>query len=154
MKYWLTTQWPPTVDGPQGVPEGVWLQEGKEHAGRDLSRGDLVFIYETKTGRPREDRLRYWLGRQGIVALVEILNVSLDNSFAHSHEVYSDGGELLWKKVARTQPTDVTRFCSHDDTCDCLQYSTNYFFRGFGRYNSGLLELGETEFGCLRSRFR
>ncbi len=69
MKYWLTTQWPPTVDSPQGAHESVWLQEGKEQAGRNLGRGDLVFIYETKTGRPREDRLRYWLGRQGIVAL-------------------------------------------------------------------------------------
>ncbi len=154
MKYWLTTQWPPTVDGPQGVHEGVWLQEGKEHAGMELRPDDLIFIYETKTGRPRADGLHYYQGDQSVVALVKVVDVNLENGFAHSHEVYSDGGELLWKKVARTQLIDGTHSCSHDDTCDCLEYSRNYFFHGFGRFHSGLLELTETEFECLRNHFR
>lgn len=153
MKYWLTTQWPPTVDGPR-EHEGIWLQEGKEDAGRDLRRDDLVFIYETKTGRRRQDGLRYWPGRQGIVALVGVFDVNLEEGFAQSHEVYSDGDELLWKMVARTRPIDSSHFCRHVGVCDCLEYSRNYLFRGFGRSKSGLRELTEPEFNCLRDHFR
>ena len=153
MKYWLTVHWPPTLDGAR-VQGGIWLQEGKEDVGRNLSRDDLVFIYETRTGRPREDKLGYWPGGQGIVALVEVVDVNLEQAFTLSHEAYSDGSELLWKMVARTRPIDVTHFCSHDDTCDCLEYSRNYFFRGFGRSKSGLRELTKSEFGCLRNHFR
>jgi len=154
MRYWLTTQWPPTVDYPRNILEHVWLQKGKEHVGRDLGVGNLVFIYEYKTGRPRQDRLRYWPGSQSIASLVEIIDVNLDNGFDSSHEVYSDGSEILWKMVARTKRIDVSHSCPHDDVCDCLGYSRNYVFRGFGRFHSGLLELTETEFGCLRNRFK
>jgi hypothetical protein len=153
MKYWLTTQWPPRLDSPR-VHEGVWLQEGKEDAGRDLRSADLVFIYETKTGRRRQDGLGYWSGRQGIVALVRVVGVNLEKGFAQFHEVYSDGDELLWKMVARTRLIDSSHFCQHDDVCDCLGYSRNYFFRGFGRSKSGLKELSKPESACLRGRFR
>ena len=153
MKYWLSVHWPPTVDDAQ-IHNGLWLHEETEEAGKDLRPGDLVFIYETKWGRPREDRLGYWLGRQGIVALFEVVELDLEKGFAWSPEVYTDGNKILWKMVARTRPIETKRFCSHDNVCDCLQYSRNYFFRGFGKFHSGLLELTGTEFGCLRNRFK
>lgn len=153
MNYWLTTQWPPTQDSPR-EHGGVWLRNGKEDAGRNMRPGDLVFIYETKTGRPRKDGLAYWPGRQGIVVLAEVLDVNLEEGFARSYEVYSDDSELLWKMIAQTQTIDSSNFCRHDDVCDCLRYSRNYFFRGFGRSKSGLRELFEPEFRCLRDHFR
>ncbi len=153
MKYWITTHWPPTKDTPARQQDGVWLQEGKEDAGKDLSPRDLVFIYETKTGRPRKDGLAYWPGRQGLVVLIEISDVNLKKAFYQSHEKYSDGGQLFWKLVARTRAIDSSHFCHHDDVCDCLGYSKDYYLRGFGKDKSGLKELSDTEFRCLRRHF-
>jgi hypothetical protein len=150
MKYWMTTQWPPTEDSPH-EHGGVWLAEGREDAGRDLKRGDLVFIYESKTGRPRRDGLGYHPGKQGIVALVEVASDVNFAGFVQSSEEYSDGSQLLWKMVVRTRTKDSSHFCPHDDVCDILGYSRNYYFRGWHR--SGLGELSEEQYKQLRKCF-
>lgn len=152
MKYWLTTQWPPTKDYPYGQREHVWLKAGQEHAGKDLKAGDLVFIYEFKTGKPRSDGLAYWTGKQGIVTLAVILDVNLKAGFDQSHEKYSDGSEVVWKRVAHARIINSLYFCHHDVVCNCLGYSKSYFLTGFGR--SGLRELNEAEFGCLLLHFK
>jgi len=154
MKFWLTTQWPPTKDLPSlGHREHIWLKVGKEQVGSDLKAGDLVFIYECKTGKPRKDKVAYWTGRQGIVTFAVILDVNLGAGFAKSHEKFRDGSEIVWKLVARTRTINNSYFCSRDKVCDCLKYSKKYLFRGFGEDRSGLKKLTEAQSGCLLLHF-
>lgn len=153
MKYWLTIHWPPLRNSPPWQ-DGVWLAEGKEGAAKALSPGDLVFVYETLTGRPRRDRLRYRLGRQGLVALFEVMDVNLDPGFDQWREVYRDGTQLVWKLVGTTRTIDDSHYCPHQDACSCLGYSHKYSFQGFGKDKSGLKELSEQQFAGLRNLFQ
>jgi hypothetical protein len=155
MKFWLTTQWPPTKDSPSlGHREHIWLKAGKEQAGSNLKPGDLVFIYEYKTGKPREDKLAYWTGRQRIVTLAVILDVNLRVGFDKSLEKYHDGSQILWKLVARTRTINNSYSCSRNEVCECLEYSQNSLLRGFGKDKSGLKELTEAQFGYLLLHFK
>lgn len=52
MRYWMTTKWPHRVyTNRSEIHEGVHIPDGKETSVSGMNRGDLVFTYETKTGR-------------------------------------------------------------------------------------------------------
>jgi hypothetical protein len=153
MKFWLTTQWPPTKDLPSlGHREHIWLKAGQEHVGTNLKPGDLVFIYEYKTGKPRKDKMAYWTGRQRIATLAVILDVNLKEGFDKSHEEYSGGSQTVWKLVARTRTINSLYSCPRSKVCDCLGYKKNYSLIGFGE--SGLREITDTQFACLLLHFK
>ncbi len=154
-KHWLTMHWPHLKNGTREHGDcGVWLQKGKEAAAEYLKPGDLVFVYETKTGKPRKDGEEYHHGRQGIVALARITHIDLKRGFGLSKELYTDGSQTTWKKVAHTCAIRKRRFCHHDDVCQSLGYSTNYFFRGFGIERSGLNKLTASEFKQISLHFK
>ena len=156
MRYWLTTQWPHTkeVDNPHTPHTDVWLRAGHEDIARELSPGDLVFIYETKYGKPRADSLGYHEGWQGITDLIKVVEVNT-RGFMQSEEEYKDGTSTLWKLVARGRLIS-SGFCPRENVCEVLGYSTNYFFLGYGRRGadgkpSGLGLLTDDQYQRLRS---
>ena len=88
------------------------------------------------------------------MVIVEITGAKLEGGFTQSSGEYSGGSQVLWQKVARTSTIDGLHFCHHDDVCDCLICKRSCTSRGVGKYNSGLLELIEAEFSCIRSHFK
>ncbi len=160
MSYWINSHWPPFLqDKPTPTsrdPEyhyRVYLPDGRQAAGQALAKNDLVFIYETKSGRPLKNGRKYAPGRQGIVALVRTLTPIVETN--EEAEEYADGSVICWKWQARTQKEELG-FCSHDNVCRILRYSLNWTLRGFGSQHSGLKRIDEETFKallkCLRSR--
>ena len=158
MNYWLNIHWPSLLrDKPTPSSRGpnwhyhVFLPDGREAAGDGLAVGDYVFIYETKTGRPRADREPYSQGRQGIIALVRAQGPIREGR--SDPEVYADGTSTDWKWQASTQ-TPEWGFCSRQDVCEALGYSLNWTLRGFGDLHSGLKKLTRNEYEALSRCFR
>ena len=159
MSYWITTHWPPfEKDKPKPSspdPEyhyRVSLPNGRQNAGQELSEGDLVFIYESKTGRPLKSGGKYAPGRKGVIALVSPLTSILEKPDGESEE-YQDGSSICWKWQARTQVKKLG-FCSHDNVCSILGYKRGYTFHGFGDQHSGLKRIDEETFKALLKCFR
>jgi len=146
----MTVHWPPR----QGEENEEWryyvfLPDGREEAGRGIQSGDLVFIYESKTGRQiRGHEYDYIEGRQGIIALVRV--TSPLQGPQGKPEKYEDGSEIWWAWRATTK---LIRRCSipREDVCSVFDYSENYNFRGFGDHRSGLKRLTREQFEALSS---
>jgi hypothetical protein len=151
MGYWLTAHWPPLQEWAK-PPLGVYLADGRQEAGQDLRPGDLVFIYQTKTGKPRKDGKPYRLGREALVFLVRA-TTRIKEFSEEEREVYKDGTTLWWKWQAKTSLEEYG-FCPRQIVCQVLGYNPNYNFRGFGKQHSGLLPLDKTQFDFLYRRFR
>jgi len=159
MSYWITSHWPPFAeDKPRPSspdPEyhyQVYLPDGRQSAGREFREGDLVFIYESKTGSPLKSGRKYALGRKGVISLVRALESINEKPDAEPDE-YADGSRILWKWQARTKKKE-SGFCSHDDVCKVLKYKKSYTFHGFGDQHSGLKKLSEKQFEALADCFR
>lgn len=154
MNYWLTTHWPPLEgDESQKWLYWVFLPDGREQAGEDLRPGDLVFVYESKTGRPlRNQARRYLPGDQGIVALVEAVS-PIEEDSGSAREDYADGSTIKWSWRAKTK-VQRTGFLSRQETCRAIGYKENYSMRGFGNLKSGLKKLTSEQFDSLDSVFR
>ena len=152
MNYWLTTHWP-LRKGEEGAEWKYWvfLPDGREQAGKDMQRGDFVFIYESKTGRRlRGQEYDYYDGREGIIALVRSTS-RLKRRTGSEPEKYADGSEIWWAWQIRTELVKEC-FIPREDVCRALGYSPNYNLRGFGDYRSGLKRLTEEQFETLHSR--
>jgi hypothetical protein len=119
-------------------------------AGQDLKPGDLIFIYQSKTGRRRADAKPYRLGRGGLVFLVRATTRITEHP-EEPPETYKAGPSLCWKWKAKTVLEEYG-FCPRKIVCEVLGYNPNYNFRGFKR--SGLAQLDKTQFDELRRRFR
>jgi len=161
MNYWINSHWPPFAkdkpEPPSPLPDPeyhyrVYLPDGRQDAGRELRKDDCIFIYETKWGRTLKSGEKYAIGRQGIVALVRALTSIQENPELKPDE-YLNGSRIWWKWQARTQVKELG-FCSHDDVCKILGYSTDYTFHGFGDRRSGLKKLTEGQFNSLLDCFR
>jgi len=80
MNYWMTTHWPHRIDHRDGVHENIHLPDGREDAGTSLQPGDMVLIFESRTGRTeirrhpdgRTENIPCRKGRKGIVAVAEV----------------------------------------------------------------------------------
>ena len=158
MNYWLNIHYPPLLrDKPTPSSQApnwynhVFLPDGREAAGDDLDAEDYIFIYETKTGRPRADREPYCEGMQGIIALVRAQGPILERR--SDPEVYADGTSTDWKWQAPTQTLEWG-CCSRQDVCEALSYSQNWTLHGFGDLHSGLKKLTPDEYEGLLRRFR
>ncbi len=153
MKYWMKVRWPKLRDVPSS--DGIRLQDGLGSAARDMRPGDLVFEYESKNGRKRVDGLEYCDGRRGIVALAEVTEINIEQSFeteAVEYENFRVGKTVGWNLVARLRVIDDSRYCPNEDVCDCFGYVRGFHFMGFGK--GGLKQLSEEQFRYLRDHFR
>lgn len=151
MSYWLTVHWPPLQEWAK-PPMGVYVADGRQEAGRDLRPGDLIFIYQAKTGKPRKDAKPYRLGREGIVFLVRA-TTGIEERSEEEPEIFKDGTTRWWKWQAKTS-LEECGFCPRQVVCQVLGYDLNYNFRGFGKQRSGLAPLEKTKFDSLYKRFR
>ncbi len=158
MNYWITSHWPPFADDKPTLsspdPEyhyRVYLPDGRQSAGRELRKGDLLFIYESKTGRPLKSERRYASGRMGVIALVSALTSILEKPNEEPEE-YMDGSSICWKWQAETKVKKLG-FCSHDNVCRILRFKKGYTFHGFGDQHSGLKKLSEKQFESLSDFF-
>lgn len=159
MKYWITTHWPQLAEDAGNIPSGVHLQEGTQQAGLGIGPGDMVFIYESLTGKDelllyadgRREVYPRIQGRYGVVALCQVTE--------HLHATdepqtkYTDGTEKWWRWHAGTKLINSDGFVPAADLARLLGMSPNYNFRGFGSHHSGLKEITEDEFDSIRLAF-
>lgn len=77
MNYWLTTHWPPRADETERFSNtGAWVADGKQAVLSAIQPGDMLFIYESKSGKTIiektadgiQHRVRRKQGQQGVVA--------------------------------------------------------------------------------------
>ncbi len=161
MSYWITTHWPRREDESIDEPHsGVWVQDGKQHLIDRVAPGDLVFIYESRSGpaalREYVDgttrRIACRQGREGIVALVEVTDRAFQPEDSRP-ERYDDGTTLWWRYCAPTRSANSSGFLSRIEVAALLAYSERYVFRGFGDEHSGLKKITEETFNRIRDAF-
>ncbi|MBU0529144.1 hypothetical protein KKF86_05230, partial [bacterium] len=138
MNYWMTTHWPPRENDNVDSEEFYWiyLPNGRQQAGERARVDDLLWIYESRTGRQLlGERYDYMVGRLGIIAIARIISELEPRN--RGLEQYHDGTQIEWNWQIRT---DLIKTCyiPRFEVCDALNYSRNYFFRGFGDLHSGL----------------
>ena len=154
MNYWVTSHWPPSAEDKPTTSSPdpayhyrIYLPDGREGAGQELRKDDLVFIYESKTGRPLKNGRKYAPGRQGIIALVRAREPITEKP-NDKPEKYADGSEILWKWQAGTK-MEKLGFCSHENVCRILRFKKGYTFHGFGDQHSGLKKIDEKKYEAL-----
>jgi len=104
MNYWLTTHWPGRIDGEDDTPWGIYLPNGREKAGEDLSIGALVLLYQSKTGRPEvvlstsgeRKIIGRKQGKEGIVVIAKVTG-ALEATGEDIPTKYADGSEIWWR---------------------------------------------------------
>jgi len=145
MNYWLTVHWP--LPKHEKIPKirNVNLPDGYRYIGEEMKIGDLIFIYEYKTGRKFKDRpCERVVGRQGIIALFKVIS-KIEPRKPKPTE-YEDGSKIWWRWRIRAE---FVKECSifKKDVCKVLGYSPNYNFRGFGY----LKKITKSQFQALKS---
>lgn len=161
MSYWMTTHWPRMEsDLVEAPPYGVWVQDTKRHLIDRVAPGDLVFVYETQSGRTvlrsyadgSTRKLARRRGREGIVALVEVTEEAYQPEDSEP-EQYVDGSKAWWRYCAPTKSLNSAGFIPRAGVNELLGYSQKNVFRGFGDEHSGLKEIPEDVFTRLLNRF-
>lgn len=160
MRYWITTHWPRREnEGPSRL-SGIWLPDGRHAPGARIAPGDLVAIYESKTGRTLVQqtakggmsRIRCRKGRQGVIAIGRVTaEVAADP--AARVEKYSDGSKIWWRWHAPVEVVATTGLLERPALLPLLGYKPNYNLHGFGEQSSGLKELSESEFTAVCEAF-
>lgn len=157
---WITTHWPP-LDGQGAHHAAIWVPDGREAAGAPLAKGDLVFVYESRTGRSElrvapdgtEHAVHRGTGAEGIVALARVdRQLEADGGDDTTH--YVDGTEIWWRWHAPMTPIRTDGFVSRDRLTQILGYSPKYSMRGFGDFHSGLKRISQSQFDLILSEFR
>jgi hypothetical protein len=160
--FWVTVHWPHRV-GRTDVHSNVYLQDGKEQAGRDLDKGDQLLTYELGSGPTRMTKTVHGDiikepcldGRQGIVTIATVAGPVEEREIAEAVEEYSDGKEVYWRWLARTCDEASNGFVPKAAVLDVLfPESPKYTFMGFGDLHSGLKRISAEQFNRLRSLFR
>jgi hypothetical protein len=161
MNYWITTHWPRQQDTPSSEPYGdVWVKDGQWDVIKQLVPGDLVFIYESRSGplplghnpdgstykRPKAQ------GKEGIVALVSVkerANQPLDRAEAQ----YDNGQKMWWRFRVSTEPLNSGGFIPRTTFLPVIGQKPTYNLRGFGENHSGVKQLTARQFTTLRKMY-
>lgn len=160
MRYWLTTHWPPTIDNKDEVDSGIWLPEDRASVGKRIESGDLVAVYESKSGRKilkkysdgHIETIPRICGRMGVILYGEVLSkISAQQNYPR--EYYADGTDIWWKWYAKVNILSQSGFLSSKDLCNILDFSENYSFHGFGEGHSGLKEITKKQFYQIKREF-
>jgi hypothetical protein len=160
MNHWLTTHWPPRANDLSHSPGGVWVVDGKEHVIRELEVGDLVWIYESGSGKTairtqangQALKVPCKRGRQGVIALCQVTEPAYARDDA-TPEAYVDGTTMWWRWFAETETLNSSGFVPRSEVAVLLNYDTNYTFRGFGQVASGLKQLTAAQHDTLQHAF-
>jgi hypothetical protein len=159
MNYWLTTHWPP-YEGDKEDHGGVYLPDGRAEAGKEMQKGDLIFIYQSLNGRDRIETyisgkkkvIKSTLGKMQVISLVRATSPIKNDSTIDEIE-YVDGSKIRWSWYADTEHVSTNGFASLEDVNRVLGYSQNYNLRGFGDKKSGLKKLTKKQFDELLKIF-
>lgn len=162
MNYWLTTHWQPFVDQELDVEPGVWMPEGRESAGIVFDQGDVVLIYQSRSGRTLVEKAvdgttrlrRRRVGKAGIVAVGVATTPFHALEDDEAHETYADGTEIWWRWYANLRLESRSGFVPRDAVASALGYKTTYNFHGFGDCHSGLKRLTEAQYEALLAAFK
>ena len=161
MRYWIAAQSPPLEGSPDPKLDRLPLAAGREVAGRELAAGDLVLVYQSRSGRAvrlreadgTETKVHTAKGRQGIVALVEVTG-----PIAHHPEIektrYVDGTELRWCFGVPIDAHSVHGHVPLSHVNRVLGFKATYNFGGFAYRSSGLREIEDHQYRALVEAFR
>lgn len=160
INYWLTTHWPPRT-GDKRDPNGIWLAEGRQAAGADLRPDDIVFIYESATGRDEilygtdgsPKTVRSVAGSEGIIAVCRVTR-ELATDGVEEESKYSDGSKIWWRWYAPTEIISTAGFVSRLKLNRILGFKPGNRFRAAGELKSGLKKLTGGTFDQILSEFR
>ena len=162
LNYWLTTHWPPRVDDdPNDVANGVWLPDGREQAGVDLKKGDKIFVYQSRSGRPERRKtidgseivVHSIEGQEGIIAVCEAQSEIYENEDSEPSK-YVDGSEIWWRWHAPLRTLSKSGFVSREIMNSILGYKPSFNLHGFGDMHSGLKQITKDQYLGLLKLFR
>ncbi len=162
MNYRMTTHWPSSAGEDVGrfFPEGVWLPDGREQAGADLEIGDMVLVYESRTGRSEIRNIKGKKmvvhpaqGRQAIVAIADVTG-DLEELQDSSPSKYTSGESIWWRWKADTSPVSTDGLVPRLTVNRILGYKPGNLLRGFGDRKSGLKKLDEQTYHELVKEFK
>lgn len=161
MRYWITTHWPPRIDkSGRARNTGIWIQDGKEDVASCLAKGDLVIVYEYKTGLPEvrthpdgtSTTVGCVRGKEG-VKCYGVVEGPISALPASKPQLYSDGTTKWWRWHAPVRVHSRSGFISRPCLLEAIGMKPNGYLRGFGSKNSGLKEIGKQEFDALLAKF-
>jgi len=143
------------------VAEGIWVPDGREEAGKDLRKGDLVAVYQSLTGRTeifkraegREYSVKTIRGKGGVIALCEAQE-SLYVFKESSPSLYTNGTTIWWRWFASLRVISKSGFLPRQKLNEILGYSPNNPLHGFGDKKSGLKKIPKEQFLEIRKAFR
>lgn len=160
MRYWVTTHWPPRIDEAENGESGVWLPEGREAAGKNLSPGDMVVIYQALAGRTeirklpngKEKRIPCRSGKGGVVQYGKVTDelATLPDS---RPEHYTDGTTIWWRWFAPVKILSRSGFVPRVELAHSLRFKPKYPFKGFGTLKSGLKEITKAQYQDIITKF-
>jgi hypothetical protein len=161
VRYWISAQSPPLKGSPAQRLDCLWLAEGREAAGFELEPGDLVLVYQSKSGRAvrrrSADGAEEWVqtieGHQGIAAVAEVEErVTRDARIGKTE--YIDGTELCWCWRAPINAFSTDGYVPLLDVNGILGFKSTYNFGGFAYRNSGLRQIEADQYWSLVEIFR
>lgn len=161
MNCWVTTHWPPTEDNPDEIADGVWVPDGREAAGKDVRKGDMVVVYQTQTGRTEVRRqpggkelfVKNMKGKGGVIAIAEAQG-SLFALEGSTPTEYTDGSVIWWRWYTPLKLISRSGFVSRQRLNEILGYSPDYSLHGFGDAKSGLKKISQEKFDQVLRAFK
>jgi len=160
MNWWVTTHWPPREDDPDTVADGLWVPDGRQTAGEDVRKGDMVVVYQAKTGRTEIRRqpdgkvlfVKNLKGKEGVIAIAEAQCplYALEGSI---HKEYTDGSKIWWRWYAPLKVMTRSGFIPRKRLNEILGYAPSYSLRGFGDAKSGLKKISQERFDEILRAF-
>jgi hypothetical protein len=161
IRYWFTTHWPLTNEHKGEHHRNVYLQSGRQSVAQNMSPGDKVLIYESKTGPTIVEefadgtrrRIAQGNGRSGIVTVAEIAEPLSRRPGSEGVAKYADGTEMNWAWKATTRHHVSNGFVAKPEVLRVLEYAPSYAMRGIGPMNSGLREISQSQYEDLLRMF-
>ena len=162
MNCWVTTHWPPSEDNPDEIADGLWVQDGREIAGADVRKGDIVVVYQHKTGKTKVRRqpdgkklpVKNLKGKGGVIAITEAQGLLYAREDSKPEE-YTDGSRRWWRWYTPLKLVTRSGFVSRQRLNEILDYKPNHSLHGFGKpKSSGLKKISQEEFDEILRAFK
>lgn len=153
-KYWVTTKWPPYQYDEDDDTFTIDLQDGREGEAKEkLKPGDLIFIYQLKTGLVEKgSSVKREIGYGGIIALVKATSTVLGGGKTN-FTYYKDGSKMNWKWDVKTDTVLKKKSIKRKTFNRIMDYDPNYTLRGFGKKGSGLKNITKSKFCKILKNF-